>query len=116
MAVKYKICKKKFKDAAGNQNEKYYACKITTDNLNTEDMIAYINQVSTLTEADALAAIRSIAEYLRKQLQEGNSVSIKDIGTFHLSLTSTPMDTPSDIKSATIKEGKVTFRADRFLH
>ena len=115
MAVKYKICKKKFKDAQGNPKERYYACKITTNNLNTDDLLTYISKSSSLSEPDALAAVRSIAQYLRQQLQEGNSVTLKDIGTFNLSLTSTPMDTPSDIKGATIKEGKVTFKADKYL-
>ena len=116
MAVKLKICRKKFKDAQGNPKERYYACKITTNNLNTDDLLAYISNTSALSEPDALAAVRSIAQYLRQQLQAGNSVTIKDIGTFNLSLTSTPMNAPSDIKSAVIKEGKVTFKADKFLH
>lgn len=112
MSLRYKIWKRKFKDASGTQQEKYYAVKETFSCTSTEEIAERIEKASSMTKGDVSSVIISLADWVASELSIGNSVKINGIGTINISVTSTPMDSPDDIDTAIVKSGRITFRPD----
>lgn len=115
MSIRYKVVKRKFKDKNGVMQEKYYACKKTNSSVPTRDIAKNIQEASSLTQADVIGTIYGLVAEIKRELSLGNSVKIDGLGTFNVSVTSTPMNTPNDLKKATIKACNITFRVDKEL-
>lgn len=116
MGLRYKFWKKKFKDATGKEQEKFYAVKETNRCVSTDEMAKAIEYNSALTSGDVLSALSGISSFVIQQLSIGDSVNLKGIGTINVSVTSTAMDSPDDIASATVKTSRITFRPDPALN
>lgn len=110
--MKYKIWKKKFKDANNQVQEKYFACKATNATVSTKMMAEDINQRSTVSVGDTYGTIREIVISLKKNLPLGDNVNIEGIGTFGISITSNMIDSPDDIAKLIVRGKRITFRPD----
>lgn len=110
--MKYKVWKKKFKDANNQVQEKYFACKATNSTISTEKMAEIIVKRSTYSEGDTYGAISEIATTLKEYLPLGDNVNVKGIGTFGISITSNMIDSPDDIAELIVKGKRITFRPD----
>ena len=112
MSLRYKIWKRKFKDASGQEQEKYYAVKETFSCTSTEELAEKIEKATSVTKGDVYSVLSSLADWAAIDLSIGNSVKLNGIGTINISVKSTPMDSPDDIDKAIVKTGRITFRPD----
>lgn len=110
--MKYKLWKKKFKDANNQVQEKYFACKATNATISTKMMAEDINIRSTISVGDTYGAISEISTSLKKSLPLGDNVNVKGIGTFGISITSNMIDSPDDIAELIVRGKRITFRPD----
>ena len=85
MAINYAI--KKIKNPKGIEGVNYFhAQAIKTSEYGFEEMLTDINNSTTVTEADAMAVLRSMKSYITKALLAGQVVVLQDIGRFQVSL------------------------------
>ena len=110
--MKYKVWKKKFRDANNQVQEKYFACKATNATVSTKKMAEDIAQRSTISIGDTYGTISEIVTSLKKYLPLGDNVNVKGIGTFGISITSNMIDSPDDIAELIVRGKRITFRPD----
>ena len=85
MAITYAV--KKIRNPKGDEETNYFhAQAIKTGEYNFEDMMADIAHSTTVTEADAMAVLRSMKSYITRALLAGQVVVLQDIGRFQVSL------------------------------
>ena len=87
MAISYAIRKVKnpSKNAVEGVNY-YHAAAIKAGEYNFEDMMSDISHSTTVTEADAMAVLRSMKSHIVKALLSGQVVVLQDIGRFQVTL------------------------------
>ena len=118
MAISYSI--KRIKNPGKNAVEgvKYYhAAAIKVGEYNFEDMMTDISHSTTVTEADAMAVLRSMKSHIVKALLAGQVVVLQDIGRFQVTLqgkcSSQDAMAASDFSpSAQITGHKIIFRPE----
>ncbi|MDD2191652.1 MAG: HU family DNA-binding protein [Bacteroidales bacterium] len=115
MGKTFDIWKRKFRDAAGQVVEKFYACPKTFMVFDEDDLAEEISQRCSLTQGDVVGAVSALSEIIKEKLMMGASVKIKGIGTFGVWVTSDGFDDPKDITAKKVKATKVTYKADRKL-
>ncbi len=118
MAISYSI--KRIKNPGKNAVEgvKYYhAAAIKVGEYNFEDMMTDISHSTTVTEADAMAVLRSMKSHIVKALLAGQVVVLQDIGRFQVTLQGTcysqdAMAASDFSPSAQITGHKIIFRPE----
>lgn len=73
---------------------KYYAHTIKYQKVTMDTIAKEIEQATTLSEADVLAAIKALSTSIKQHLQQGETVDLGDLGRFSIAVTSTPVDDP----------------------
>lgn len=84
-------------------------------NKTEHDIARMAHQRSTLQESTVIAALSETANILEELLEEGESVTIKGIGTFSLALTSDGFEHPEEVTPSKVRVSRVYFIADRRL-
>ena len=85
MAITYAI--KKIKNPKGIEGTNYFhAAAIKAGEYTMEDMMTDISHSTTVTEADAMAVLRSMKSYITRALLAGQVVVLQDIGRFQVTL------------------------------
>ena len=85
MPVTYAI--KKVKNPKGVEGVDYYHGRvIKTGDYNSEDLVEDINNSTTVTQADALAVLRSMKSFITKALLAGQRVVLNDLGSLQIGL------------------------------
>ncbi|WP_314080230.1 HU family DNA-binding protein [Hoylesella pleuritidis] len=81
-----------------------------------EEVIKDIAEMSSLTTGDVRNAIDQLAYYLHRELAEGNTVQLGQIGTFSVQAAGKQMEKEEDVTAATIKTPKIRFYLNAYLH
>ena len=81
-----------------------------------EEVIKDIAEMSSLTTGDVRNAIDRLAYYLHRELAEGNTVQLGQIGTFSVQAAGKQMEKEEDVTAATIKTPKIRFYLNAYLH
>lgn len=115
MSKVFGIWKRKFKDAQGNEVEKYFACPKTLKVVDEEVLAREVSEMSSFTESDVLGMINALSNRLEFHLKQGSSVNLKKIGVFGVWITSEGFDSPKEINPKKVKASKITFKAARTL-
>ncbi len=110
----YIVRRKVFK-SGDEEKEKYYGIPVTSQKVTEDDLAREISIRTSLTEPDVLAAVSALAQCIHEHLEEGDTVSLKGIGTFAVSGTSEGCDTPEECTPAKMKAQRVYFKADKWL-
>ena len=116
MAINYAI--KRIKNPKGSEGVKYYhAQAIKTSEYNFDNLMDDINNSTTVTEADAMAVLRSMKRFVTRALLAGQVVVLQDLGRLQVSLQGKcypeEMLSNTDFKpSEMIKGWKIVFRPD----
>lgn len=119
MPINYAI--KKVKNPKGAEGTNYYhAQAIKTSEYNFDDLMDDINSSTTVTEADAMAVLRSMKRFVAKALLAGQVVVLQDIGRFQVTLRGKcyPQEALSDKEfqpASMIKGFSVVFRPEAKL-
>ena len=83
MAIRYRIQPKK---SPRDHSVKYYGVQHVRQ-MNANQFVENIVQKNTVTRADVLAVLASVKEELVNCFRNGNSVTLGEIGTFRITLT-----------------------------
>lgn len=110
MSIKFNIIERGEPGVAGGGTKRFYASAQTTGNLGIEELTGQIERISTVSGADIRAVLYSIVDVVPQLLSNGNIVSIGDLGTFRVSISSEPSDTAEEVTAANIKKAKILFR------
>lgn len=117
MAIQYVVRKKVFK-LDGITTQKWYAVqkKFQKRGGKTEHDLAYlISQRSTFRPGEVLGILKELSQAIEDYLDQGNSVSIKGIGSFQTAITSPGFESPEEVLPKEVKFSRVYFIPDRQL-
>lgn len=108
MSIKFNVIEKTNpQDPAAPK--KFYASSFMSGKADIEDLTRRIEKISTVSGADIRAVLYAIVDVVPDIMSEGNSVSIGDLGSFRVSISSNPGDTEEDITSASVKGSRIIF-------
>lgn len=109
MSLKYKVVKNMNTKSA--QYGKFYARAVFLDNIvSTKQLAKEIQANCTVTRADVLAVLSSLAEVMSYKLKDGFKVRLDGVGLFWPSFKSSPEDKAEDVSEANISYPRVLFR------
>ena len=80
-----------------------------------EDVIKDIAEMSSLTTGDVRNAIDRLAYYLQRELTEGNTVKLGQIGTFRVAVPSKFVEKEKEVNASILKKAKIQFYINRTL-
>ena len=103
--IPYKVIPRK---SPKDRSVKYYGVQHTRQ-MAEYDFVSRIVQKNTVTRADVLAVISSIAEELVYAIRNGNSVTLPEIGTFGFRIGTRGAETKDKFTTANIKHLRVKF-------
>ena len=95
--------------------ERYYAKSDKPRVISYEDAIRDIAEMSSLTTGDVRNAIDRLAYYLQRELAEGNTVQLGQIGTFRVSAQGKYIEKAQDVHAGTIKPARIQFVLNSYL-
>ena len=104
--IPYKVIPRK---SPKDRSIKYYGVQHTRQ-MSEQDFVERIVQKNTVTRADVLAVIASIAEELVYSIRNGNSVTLPEIGTFGFSIKTRGAETKEKFVVDNIKSLHVRFK------
>ena len=104
--IPYKVIPRK---SPKDRSVKYYGVQHTRQ-MSEQDFVERIVQKNTVTRADVLAVIASIAEELVYSIRNGNSVTLPEIGTFGFSIKTRGAETKEKFVTDNIKQLLVRFK------
>ena len=106
MSIPYKVIPRK---SPKDRSVKYYGVQHTRQ-MSEQDFVERIVQKNTVTRADVLAVIASIAEELVYSIRNGNSVTLPEIGTFGFTIKTRGAETKAKFVADNIKSLLVRFK------
>lgn len=95
--------------------ERYFAKPDKPRVVSYEDAIRDIAEMSSLTTGDVRNAIDRLAYYLQRELSEGNTVQLGQIGTFRVSAQGKYIEHAQDVHAGTIKPARIQFVLNNYL-
>ena len=104
--IPYKVIPRK---SPKDRSVKYYGVQHTRQ-MAEYDFVSRIVQKNTVTRADVLAVISSIAEELVYAIRNGNSVTLPEIGTFGFTIKTRGAETKAKFVADNIKSLLVRFK------
>ena len=104
--IPYKVIPRK---SPKDRSIKYYGVQHTRQ-MSEQDFVERIVQKNTVTRADVLAVIASIAEELVYSIRNGNSVTLPEIGTFGFTIKTRGAETKAKFVADNIKSLLVRFK------
>lgn len=107
--------------AVGRKNPKtkvivYYPSVVHCEPKNVEDFYESISQESTITRHDVKAVVSALEEGIIRHLQDGYSVRLGDLGSFHVTLSTTASTSAKEVSKKNITAVKVQFTPSASLH
>lgn len=92
-----------------DQTVKYYAQAKSYNALTIQNIASLISRECTVTIHDVKAVLSALEEQVIAALQNGNSVRLGDLGSFHVTVNSGGCDKKEDFKASMIKRVNVRF-------
>lgn len=109
MSIRYRLTT--LKDNISKKPKKgYYAQVVTKGTIDTKTLCKHITNSCSLTNADMVAAIISLAQNMTEYLLDGYNVNIDGIGTFSLSAESKIVDKHEEIHAQSVQVKNINFR------
>jgi predicted histone-like DNA-binding protein len=102
MAIKYKVVAQKQPGIKGGGQTKYYARICGREKVTIQALAKEIGSSTIINKVDFQAVIFALLHWIPDNLLEGRNVHLGDFGTFSLSITSKPSDTPENVTAADI--------------
>lgn len=106
--LKYNVVSKK---SPIDKTVKYYARLIPVTPIKLADLAEAISEECTVTVHDIKAVISSLEAHIARNIRNGNSIRLGDIGSFWPTVQSTGADAAEEFSSANIKQVMVRFRS-----
>lgn len=114
MAINYSVTQRANpKDSMAEP--KWYANAQVAANYSFDTMCSDVEKMSTATDGDVRAVLSTALYCIEQALRRSESVTLGDLGTFAVGLSSTGTDTAEEFTAANISKARVTFRPARRL-
>jgi len=94
---------------------KFYAQAVSQGEVTLDQISAYIAQMSTVSKTDVYAVLMGLTEVIPQQLEDGKIVRVGNLGSFSVSLSSTPSDTIEAVTASNVEQLKLSFRPSQEL-
>lgn len=117
MSLIYLVRKKVF-SIAGKRKSLYYAVQRKLQKRggrDEKDLARYLSGQCSCTEGEILGILTELPKAIEKILEGGESVTIHELGSFHVAVTSDGYEYPDDVMPHNVRLSKVFFVADRKL-
>lgn len=95
--------------------KKYYAAVKSSGTYTLKEITRKIEKMSTISGADIRAVLYALTDIMKDSLAEGYIIRLEDLGSFRISVSSTPEDESSLIGPKNVKQARVVFQADKDL-
>lgn len=114
MAINYSVTQRANpKDSMAEP--KWYANAQVAANYSFDTLCSDVEKMSTATDGDVRAVLSTALYCIEQALRRSESVTLGDLGTFAVGLSSTGTDTAEEFTAANITKARVTFRPARRL-
>lgn len=114
MAINYSVTQRANpKDSMAEP--KWYANAQMAANYSFDTLCSDVEKMSTATDGDVRAVLSTALYCIEQALRRSESVTLGDLGTFAVGLSSTGTDTAEEFTAANISKARVTFRPARRL-
>ena len=113
----YLVRKKLFRTKEG-MKKLYYAVQRTLQmrgGVTTEILARRMARRKGMSEGDVQSVLVDLPKYIEEALCEGESVTIKGLGSFNLSITSEGFEHPDDVTPGKVQVSRIYFKPDRTL-
>lgn len=90
------------------EHKQRYATSVNAGKIDTRMIAKTLSQKSSLTTGDVMNVLENLIEEIPRRLSQGYSVSLWELGTFRLSLSSQGVKEQKEFNTRTIKK-KVVF-------
>ena len=97
------------------QKVRYHARVVIYKSVSTQDIAYEISRRTAINRGEAEAVMDVMAEILRQELAEGNSVHIDGVGSFRIKAKSPSVRSKKEIRSESIKCGGVVYTVEKKL-
>lgn len=94
---------------------RYHARVVIYKSVSTQDIANEISKRTAINRGEAGAVMDVMAEILRQELAEGNSVHIDGVGSFRIKAKSPSVRSKKEIRSESIKFGGVVYTPEKKL-
>jgi predicted histone-like DNA-binding protein len=105
--LKYKVVGRKNPQT---KEKKFYAQLLEVTPITLDSLAQDISNSCTLTLHDIKAVVSALEEHISRALRNGQSVRLRDLGSFYPIIISKGADTPEEFTSNLIESVKVQFR------
>lgn len=95
-------------------HKKWYATSVNSGKIDTRRIAKTLAQKSSLTTGDVMNVLENLLEEIPRWLVQGYSVSLGELGTFRLSLSSEGVQDQKQFNTRTIKK-KLVFLPSKLL-
>ena len=95
--------------------KKYYATPVVTGKKDIRSLSIDIADISSLSRGDINNVITNLVERIPKELLQGNSVSLGELGTLRMGFSSDGVDTEADFNTSKINGLKVIFTPGKLI-
>jgi predicted histone-like DNA-binding protein len=114
MKVKYHVTRKKNPSKPGDPGKFYIQIK-TSGKTTMRKIAEQIAQFSSISRADCMAMLEALLMIIPQEVAEGRIVSLGDLGTFSLRVSSTGSDTEEKVTPHNIRSKSVMFRPGKLV-
>ncbi len=113
MTIKFKVQEKA--NPQNRDEKKYYVQPVRVGTIKRTQLEKEIVDLTSLSKADVRGVLITLSELIGKYIALGYNVSIDDVGTLSLRVSSQGSDTPEEVTAANVKKTSVGFRASTTL-
>ena len=117
MEMIYLVRKKLFRSKEG-MKQLYYAVQRTLQprgGVTTEKLAQRMASRKGMGEGDVQSVLVDLPKYIEEALREGESVTIRGLGSFNLAITSEGFEHPDDVMPGKVRVSRIYFKPDRSL-
>jgi predicted histone-like DNA-binding protein len=114
MAVPYTIVPKK-NNLVSPPVVKYHPIAVSREVIDLDQLAKRVSQASSMSAADCYGVIIALTEQMAYELEYGNILKIKSLGTFQLTISSSGALTPTEPIGPHIKGARIVYKPSKEL-
>ena len=112
--LKFKVIKRNYPRDL-NAQPKFHASIKRNQNVGLDHMVDELRKISSINKGDAVSTLINLIDLVPKELARGDTVTLGNLGTFWLSVSSQGFDNEEDVSPKAINKVKVHFKASNQL-
>ena len=115
MSIPYTVIRKDLPGEAAGRKKKYYATAVSNNKTDLHGLIDKAKEKCSMNGADLIRAVYLLQDLIADELEKGNIVHIKPLGSFYPSIKSEAKDSPEEVTPKSIKKVSINYRPSRAM-